>query len=230
MLADLPRSCAPARAPPVPRAPMVERALARAPPVRRWWNALWRAHLQSNLDRWWNALRRAHLLSHPSPRDRFARESARRWFWNQYFLSHPSCDRFARESARRWFWNQYLLSHSGWARSQLVVRATARGAVGTPAVVCCPPQGPAACEGCSRFFHQERAPVARSACASGHRAAWRLWSHRERAGAGGARRGALGEKTSGAPSRGRRLRPVRSTRRRRCWRSRRPRPGWRAPR
>jgi hypothetical protein len=80
------------------------------------------------------------------------------------------------------------------------------GGVGSPVVrrrsVWCPPEGPAAREGGSRFFHQERAPVARSACASGLHLGLAAVDHRGRAGAGGARRGALGEKTSSTPSRG----------------------------
>ncbi len=120
-------------------------------------------------------------------RDCSIREPARRWLWSQYLQSHPRRSTSTLQRA-------HLESHSG--QPELAKQGGRHAA--RPCLV--PPQRPRGQRGVLEvFFHQERAPVARSACASGLRAAVVAVVNRERAGAGVTRRGALGEKNRERP-------------------------------
>ena len=115
----------------------------------------------------------------PGPVAVHARRRSSNWFWNQLLQSHPGRRR--------------VLARRGPASPRIapgpVIRA--RCGVGTRWVHVLSPQRPRGQRGVLEvFFHHERAPVARSACASGRRAVFVAVVRRERAGAGGARRGA----------------------------------------
>jgi hypothetical protein len=116
--------------------------------------------------------------------------------WWNWFRNHLAWNWFRNHLARNWFRDHLAERAPG--------RVAARGAWRSRSVregPCGPPQEDPAREGGSTFFHHEHAPVARNGCASGLQPDVAAVSHRARSGAGVARRGARGEKTSSPPSR-----------------------------